>query len=52
MFRYVHGWISKLGYYQFVFFQEDVWLMKDIGFDAYHLSISWTRVLPGTTLYT
>ena len=26
--------------------QEDVWLMKDVGFDAYHLSISWPRIFP------
>lgn len=26
--------------------QEDVAIMKNIGFDAYRFSISWSRVLP------
>lgn len=26
--------------------QEDVAMMKDIGFDAYRFSISWSRILP------
>jgi len=28
------------------FFQEDVAMMKDIGFNAYRFSISWPRILP------
>ncbi|KAH7570702.1 hypothetical protein JRO89_XS05G0162500 [Xanthoceras sorbifolium] len=27
-------------------YKEDVALMKDIGFDAYRFSISWSRILP------
>jgi beta-glucosidase len=30
--------------------QEDVRLMKDMGMDAYRFSISWTRILPSTTI--
>jgi len=30
--------------------QEDVGIMKDIGFDAYRFSISWSRILPGEDL--
>ena len=28
-------------------YEEDIWLMKDVGLDAYHMSISWPRILPG-----
>ncbi|TKY68191.1 Beta-glucosidase 13 [Spatholobus suberectus] len=31
-------------------YKEDVNMMKDIGFDAYRFSISWSRVLPGGNL--
>ncbi|KAI3443429.1 hypothetical protein Pfo_000094 [Paulownia fortunei] len=31
-------------------FKEDVALMKKLGLDAYRLSISWTRILPGGRL--
>ncbi|KAL1346685.1 hypothetical protein HN51_020275 [Arachis hypogaea] len=31
-------------------YKEDVGIMKDIGFDAYRFSISWSRVLPGGNL--
>jgi beta-glucosidase len=27
-------------------YQEDVAIMKDIGFNAYRFSISWSRILP------
>ncbi|MED6113739.1 Beta-glucosidase 12 [Stylosanthes scabra] len=33
-------------------YKEDVGIMKDIGFDAYRFSISWSRVLPGGKLKT
>ncbi|XLT32733.1 hypothetical protein HN873_064025 [Arachis hypogaea] len=28
-------------------FKEDVQIMKELGFDAYRFSISWSRILPG-----
>ncbi|KAL0289664.1 UNVERIFIED_CONTAM: Beta-glucosidase 13, partial [Sesamum angustifolium] len=28
-------------------FKEDIRMMKQMGFDSYRFSISWTRVLPG-----
>ncbi|KAK7314302.1 hypothetical protein VNO77_39518 [Canavalia gladiata] len=31
-------------------YKEDIGIMKDIGFDAYRFSISWSRVLPGGNL--
>ncbi|CAN6214124.1 unnamed protein product [Urochloa humidicola] len=31
-------------------YQEDVKIMKDIGFNAYRFSISWTRILPNGKL--
>jgi beta-glucosidase len=31
-------------------YQEDVKIMKDIGFKAYRFSISWTRILPNGKL--
>ncbi|XP_014491497.2 beta-glucosidase 12-like [Vigna radiata var. radiata] len=31
-------------------YKEDVGIMKDIGFDAYRFSISWSRILPGGRL--
>ncbi|XP_015962062.1 beta-glucosidase 12 isoform X1 [Arachis duranensis] len=31
-------------------FKEDVNIMKDIGFNAYRFSISWSRILPGGNL--
>ncbi|KAL5073144.1 hypothetical protein RYX36_012128 [Vicia faba] len=31
-------------------YKEDVSIMKDIGFDAYRFSISWSRILPGGNL--
>ncbi|KAM6567652.1 hypothetical protein CsatA_026780 [Cannabis sativa] len=31
-------------------YKEDIGIMKDIGFDAYRFSISWSRVLPNGTL--
>lgn len=30
--------------------QEDVAMMKNLGFDAYRFSISWARVLPSKKL--
>ncbi|KAH7544833.1 hypothetical protein FEM48_Zijuj01G0028100 [Ziziphus jujuba var. spinosa] len=30
-------------------FKEDIGIMKDIGFDAYRFSISWSRLLPNGT---
>lgn len=27
--------------------QEDVALIKKVGFDSYRFSIAWTRILPG-----
>ncbi|KAI4383680.1 hypothetical protein MLD38_009488 [Melastoma candidum] len=31
-------------------YKEDVHIMKDLGFDAYRLSISWSRILPNGKL--
>ncbi|XLR35561.1 hypothetical protein HN51_044923 [Arachis hypogaea] len=31
-------------------FKEDVQIMKELGFDAYRFSISWSRILPGGNL--
>nr|BAO04178.1 acyl-glucose-dependent anthocyanin glucosyltransferase [Delphinium grandiflorum] len=35
---------------QYHHYKEDVALVKDTGFDAYRLSVSWTRVLPSGKL--
>ncbi|KAK9999879.1 hypothetical protein SO802_019482 [Lithocarpus litseifolius] len=35
---------------QYHHYKEDVGIMKDMGLDAYRLSISWTRVLPNGKL--
>jgi ABC-type proline/glycine betaine transport system ATPase subunit len=32
----------------FLWFQEDVKLMHDMGLDAYRFSIAWPRLIPGT----
>ncbi|KAK4388701.1 Oleuropein beta-glucosidase [Sesamum angolense] len=32
-------------------YQEDITLMKKMGFDAYRFSISWSRILPGLEPY-
>ncbi|KAL0311826.1 UNVERIFIED_CONTAM: Raucaffricine-O-beta-D-glucosidase [Sesamum radiatum] len=32
-------------------FEEDITLMKKMGFDAYRFSISWSRILPGLEPY-
>jgi beta-glucosidase/6-phospho-beta-glucosidase/beta-galactosidase len=36
----------------FLWFQEDVKLMHDMGLDAYRFSIAWPRLIPGTKVYT
>ena len=38
---------QALTFNPFMLEQEDVNLMKELNFDAYRLSISWSRIFPG-----
>ncbi|KAL0440745.1 UNVERIFIED_CONTAM: Oleuropein beta-glucosidase [Sesamum radiatum] len=40
---------SSLFFLDILKFQEDIKLMKQMGFDSYRFSISWPRILPGMT---
>lgn len=43
----IHNVFVYYFYFEQTILQEDVSIMKDIGFDAYRFSISWSRILPG-----